>query len=487
MLPQEKAKILGVLQDSPSVELLRLRSADQTITFFMDIFSREEPAISFERIHLRLADFLSVANAQETEEVNPNETDSYEDRAKIKIREWTDRGFLTNYRDAQGVEFYELSSHTQKTLDWLSSLKKEDFVGTESKFKSIFNGLKELVEFTNEDTQKRLELLEAKKQELEEQIAQIRAGQEIKVFEEYEIIPRFQDLNQSAKELLSDFREVGDNFKDITKEIYQKHAQGSQKDEILRYTFDALDELRDSAQGKSFYAFWTFLRDQNLQNEWEDLTATLYQTLEAKKLPANDLFLRRLKKYLYQSGKKVYEANDKMAVKLSRIIRENEASKTEATKKVLQEIKTLLVQISRSDTLPDVSFELETKAQISIPFERKITEEENKNIRYTQRPEQASVSMEEMEGLTKLFSRPELSKAFFRANITAVLQEKPQATLVEIIQETGGIKNGLSELFGYFGVLKDFPHHINEAQQQAVIFDEKSGKHILIPEIILSR
>ena len=48
-------------------------------------------------------------------------------------------------------------------MDWVVSLKKEDYIGTESKFKTLFAQLKELVEYSNEDREKRLELLRAKK------------------------------------------------------------------------------------------------------------------------------------------------------------------------------------------------------------------------------------------------------------------------------------------------------------------------------------
>ncbi|NCP83831.1 MAG: DUF3375 family protein, partial [Bacteroidetes bacterium] len=83
---------------------------------------------------------------------------------------------------------YELSSHSSKTLDWLSSLKKEEYVGTESKFKNIFNQLKELVEYSNDDAEKRIQLLEDKKFEIEQQIQRIKIGEDIRVFEEFEIV-----------------------------------------------------------------------------------------------------------------------------------------------------------------------------------------------------------------------------------------------------------------------------------------------------------
>mgnify|MGYP000570993467 CR=1 FL=1 len=48
-------------------------------------------------------------------------------------------------------------------MDWVVSLKKEDYIGTESKFKTLFAQLKELVEYSNEDREKRLETAPSQK------------------------------------------------------------------------------------------------------------------------------------------------------------------------------------------------------------------------------------------------------------------------------------------------------------------------------------
>lgn len=221
------SQILKTLTTSPSVGLLRLRNREMIIEFLVQTFLNKQGAISSENIHTQLADFLEGCKIEIDEESEISVFDTYEVKAKKYIQNWTNNGFLTNYPDEQGEVFYELSAHSSKTIDWLASLKKEDFVGTESKFNNILNQLKELVEFTNDDTEKRIQLLEEKKLEIEQQIQRIKIGEDVKVFEEFEIVPRFNQLNQSAKELLSDFKEVEDNFKEITKGIYQKHADGS--------------------------------------------------------------------------------------------------------------------------------------------------------------------------------------------------------------------------------------------------------------------
>ena len=367
-------------------------------------------------------------------------------------------------------------------------MKKEEYVGTESKFKNIFSLLKELVEFTNDDAEKRIQLLEDKKLEIEQQIQRIKIGEDVKVFEEFEIVPRFNQLNQSAKELLSDFKEVEDNFKEITKSIYQKHAEGSlTKSDILEFTFEALDELKDSQQGKSFYAFWSFLLNPSLQTEWQNLTKELYSTLEDKGISVKDLFLKGMKNHLWTSGQKVYKANDKMAEKLSRIIRENEASKSEVTKNIIQEIKKSLLEISKSNKKPEISFELEADFEISIPFERKLTFEQTEEQTYESKPKLADEDITHSNHLSKLFAQSNIDKDLLRKRIKEVLRNKSQTTIYEVIENNGGIEKGLPELFGYIGIIKEFKYSISTEKTQKILFDVEQNKSIQIPEIILTK
>ncbi len=482
------SQILKTLNTSPSIGLLRLRNREMIIEFLVRIFVNKQNSISFENIQSQLADFLESQRIEIDEESEINLFDTYEEKAKKYIQNWTNNGFLTNYPDEQGEVFYELSSHSSKTIDWLASLKKEEFVGTESKFNNILNQLKELVEFTNEDAKKRIQLLEEKKLEIEHQIQRIKNGEDVKVFEEFEIVPRFNQLNQSAKELLSDFKEVEDNFKEITKGIYQKHADGSlAKSDILEFTFDALDALKESQQGKSFYAFWSFILNPDLQSKWESLTKELYKTLEEKSIPVNDSFLKGMKNHLYNSGKKVYKANDKMAEKLSRIIRENESSKSEATKNIIQEIKKTLVEISKTRQKPEISFELETDVEINIPFERKLTTEQSETVIYTNKPIIADDNITSSEHLGKLFSQSNIDKALLRKRIKDILQEKSQTTLLGVVENYGGLEKGLPELFAYIGIVKEFKHSINPNKTQNIVFDIENKKQIKIPEIILTK
>jgi len=125
----DSSKISEILNNSPSVELLRLRNREAIIIFLVDVFSNQQGAVSTESIHMRLSDYLEFMQIDKDEENQIEIFDTYEVKAKKYIQNWTNKGFLTNYQDERGEVFYELSSHSSKTIDWLSGLKKEEYVG----------------------------------------------------------------------------------------------------------------------------------------------------------------------------------------------------------------------------------------------------------------------------------------------------------------------------------------------------------------------
>ena len=189
--------LVQTLNSSPSVKLLKMRNAEFFLAFATSVFD-EQMAIREEKLHMLLENRLDNQRDSITVDDIGIETlgESNEAKAKRLIKEWTDKGFFANYQNEEGEIIYELSSHTSKVIDWVSSLKKEEYIGTESKFKTLFSQLKELVEFTNEDRNKRLELLRQKKEDIERQIERLEMGEDVEVYEDYQIEPRYNTLNK---------------------------------------------------------------------------------------------------------------------------------------------------------------------------------------------------------------------------------------------------------------------------------------------------
>lgn len=476
-------ELIKTLSESPSVRLFKMRSLEFFLGFVVDAF--ENQTIGQERLYMLLESRLDQLTDEMVDEDSniDNLGEANDAKAKRLVKEWTDKWFLTNYQNEEGEIIYELSSHTSKVIDWLTTLKKEDYIGTESKFKTLFSQLKELVEYSNEDREKRLELLRQRKEEIEHQIERLEMGEEVEVYEDYQIEPRFNSLNKLAKELLSDFKEVDDNFKEIIKQIYQRQTDNEQKKDLLSYIFDAYAELKDSQQGKSFYAFWEFLLSTELQKEWDELTDSLYQTLANRKIGTKDMFLKEIKRHLFDAGEKVSKTNYRMSEKLSHIIRQNEQSNVEATKQIIKDIKKLLIEASQNKEKSAATLSYEV-VEINLSLERQLTLMPTKEVEYKDKPQDAVLDIDDLEQIGKLYNPYHVDRKVLRSRIDSMLKDHGQTTIAEVVT-CSGIEKGLSELFGYIGILKEYKTAVSAERTQCIAFSE--DKSIEIPEIIITR
>ena len=478
-------QLVQTLNNSPSVKLLKMRSAEFFLAFVTSVFD-EQMAIGEDKLQMLLENMLDNQREDITDEDINIETlgESNETKAKRLIKEWTDKGLFANYQNEDGEIIYELSSHTSKVIDWVTSLKKEEYIGTESKFKTLFSQLKDLVEFSNEDREKRLGLLRQKKEDIERQIESLEMGEEIEVYEDYQIEPRYNSLNKLAKELLSDFKEVDDNFKKIIKQIYKRQTENEGKKDILNYIFDAYAELKDSQQGKSFYAFWEFLLSSELQKEWDELTDLLYKTLDKRNIDSKDKFLKEMKKHLFDAGEKVSKTNDRMSEKLSLIIRNNGNSDTQATKQVINDIKKMLLNTAQNKERNNTSLNYEV-IELKLPTERQLNLTPKQEVEYNNIPTEADLDINELERIDKLYNYHQIDRRILRKRIDIILRENTQTTLAEVIEQNNGIEKGLSELFGYIAILKEYKTIVSDNRTQEIIFSK--NKTITIPEIIITQ
>ena len=191
--------ILEVLDYSPSITLLRARNYKFILEFLIGVLD-ETSTITQENLYSRLADYLNDTELEPDEEDTVSIFDTCEEKAEKYIKKWTDSGFLNNYTNEEGEILYQLSSHTCKVIDWIRSLKREEFIGTESKFKFIISQIKELVENTNANKEQRIEILKKKQLEIEQKIIRLQMmDSKVETFDEYQIVPRFLEINKRAK------------------------------------------------------------------------------------------------------------------------------------------------------------------------------------------------------------------------------------------------------------------------------------------------
>lgn len=465
--------------------LLRSKNAPLLLSFFDKVFrTGHTTTITNTELRNKLESYLEDLSYEEMDEELTSEKlfGDYTLRAAQYIEKWSNAGFLRKYPNDEGEDLHELTPETLRVFNWIDDLQKREFVGTNSRFRDIFSKLQQMIEQSNEDPAIRIQELEKRKWEIEEEINLIKLGKSPVVFNDTDIKERFYDLNKTARELLSDFSEVEQNFEQIRKDIQRKYTEKDVvKGSLLLYALDALDEINNKDQGKSFKAFWEFLMDEKKQQELGELTGQLYQLLAEKGIDYNgDRFLKNLKRYLHASGKKVIDANKKLSEKISRVLSEKSLLERRRAMELIGDIRQLAFQLAETGIREEAFLEIEDEPCLNLFDRWEWSEEKESTAASLLFPEGNNELLEEVD-LQSLFDQFSIDRKKLSERITAMLENKTQVTLKEIVDHYG-IENGLSEVVGYFSIACGDDNHV--VLQEATELIQIGERTLTMPMVI---
>ncbi len=475
-----------LIEQAQPIKILRARTAPLLISFlYAEFKARNRITIPSYELTSRLADYLE--RLKDNAFLVPEKGDALTNARKY-IDQWCneENRYLTRYPDENGEPMHELTPSVEKVFQWLESLRKREFVGTESRFKDIYRRLQELIDNTSDDPKRKIEELEAKKRDINAQIALIKKTGKADIYNDTQIKERFYEISKTARELTADFKEVEQNFKDITLNIYKKQTQRDlHKGDILGYALDATEELKASDQGKSFYAFWQFLIADNKQDELIVMIEYVYKLLREREIEAADNFLKKIKIYLHASGQKVIASNHLLADKLSRILVEKEMLDRRRSQELINDIKNLAVQkIGQFSGQKDFST-IEGGTDISMDMDRPWGEQPQV-ANFTNQPQGIGSNQFDNVHFGQLFDQFELNKQELERNISKILGKQNFITLRELtlIQP---INKGLEEIISYFSIAAQSSKHIINTEKLDIIEWQNEGdvmRSVVLPQVV---
>lgn len=480
-----------LFESAPSVQIIRMRNAHWVVPFLFKAFKTDNVLSLAEPSLINLLGEELRNHSEGTEDLEEARIEFGEDeesRARKYLLNWVQKRLLQDYPDAEAVTQYQLSAHTEKLFQWLQSLEKRQFVGTESRFRFLFQTLREMVEYTEDNSTRRLEELKNRKAEIDKEIKRIELGFKPEIYTNAQLRERLEWFTRLSHELLSDFREVEDNFKYIHRHIVEQHTKAEiHKGAIVGYAFEAYDALRKSDQGKSFYAFWDFLVSRAGQEEWRLLTDQLFQLLQDRSIDSDGDFVQNIKSLLLQQGRSVYDSNDKMAEKLSRIITEKEIARHRRLRHQIGQIKELVFQFMEEET-PPCGLELTTPAPIRMSMERKLNLTEKAGNPVMKQPANAKEKIEDVERFSRMMNLSHIDKKKLWQNVEQALKKKTTATLAEIIG-VSGVENGIAEVVSYFSFLRENAARVQSMQEitELIPLNKEKTRFIEVPYLLFSR
>lgn len=466
---------------NPTVKLLRLDNAPLIISFLFQEFKKNNKiVISNNELKTSLSDYLYNLNYIYGENTYPGTAQNYLDK-------WSNDGFLRKYYTSNNDEpAFELTPATEKALEWIKDLDKKEFVGTESRLLKIFDILKEIVYKSSDDPLKRVEELEKQKHEIEIEIEKIQSGN-IEKLNETQIKERFFDVYDTARKLLSDFREVEYNFRELARYVREKQVNSNlKKGKLLDDIFKDQDFIWDTDQGRSFKAFWEFLMSQNKQDELDELIKIVSNLPEIQNIKHDD-FIERIEVNLIDAGDKVNKTNHQLIEQLRRYLDNKTYYENKRIVEIIREIKAIAIQIKDNPPKNKDFLLLDDRPLIELIMERHL-------FKVPKNPEIKNIELEEGNAdsidIDVLYKQLYINQEELKIKIRELLKFNSQITLKQIT-EIYPIEKGLSEVITYISIAsKGNKSFINEEViENIMISNKETNKYfeIKIPQIIFCK
>lgn len=258
----------------PAWALLRSNNAALVLSFLERVFLDHNAGdIAASVLASELDEELYALNQRLGEERFPKAASEYLD-------DWAspDHGWLRKFYPPSSDEArFDLVPAVEKALRWVGDLRAREFIGTESRLNTIFELLRQMVFGAEDDPERRLVEMRRRRTELDEEIARAERG-DVTVLDPVSQRDRYQQFSRTARELLSDFREVEENFRRLDRNLREQIAGWSgSKGALLDEALGSRNSIAESDQGRSFQAFYDFLLSHQRQAELTDLLERLQE------------------------------------------------------------------------------------------------------------------------------------------------------------------------------------------------------------------
>ncbi len=472
------------LKHAYSVKLLVSPNAPLILSFLYAQFKQPgRVMIAHHELTEALEDPLLALRARDARRY-PNEAQSY-------LRQWCDEDhrFLRKYfATGQDDPVYELTSHAERAIEWVMSLHKPEFIGTESRFLRILDLLKEIVINRTPDVAVRLQHLEAQRAMIDAQIEALNTSQEATQYSETQLKERLFEAYEGARRLLADFREVEENFRGIARSVHEQQFQlGTRKGDILRYFLNAEDAIKESDQGRSFYSFWQFLLSQSQQDELREWLDAIEAMPELQMAPEQIQVLRHLKRYLLEAGAQVVASNRRLIQQLRQVLDEQQAGRMQRLRDLITDIGQLALELSPEFPEDEAFIHLEGAPAVEMPLERQLWEPPIAS-RFDRRPlAQGEANLAEAD-LNSLSHQVYVNEQQLRRNIDTLLERRASVTLADVVKSYP-IERGLTEVITYLSIAaKGNQHRIDtDVHDTIAVGQQTEMRDMTLPRIVFTR
>jgi Protein of unknown function (DUF3375) len=483
----EYSQVKYELKNSATLRLLRKKDADFIISF-LDRQFKQGQQISIEQSTLesKLSDYIDLLR----EDLSVESSDR---SAKDYLNDWCESRVLRKTFNNSDDAVFSLTPESEKAIAWIEDLqKRDDFVGTESRFLQIFELLKEIKDRSTTDVETRIAQLEGDRDRLQAEIDKIRQTGVIDRFNPTQIQERFINANKITTQLIADFGQVEQNFRNLTRTVHVAMLEkDSLKGTVLGQVLDANQELRESDQGKSFYAFWHYLISDTKQQELESMIHNIYELEDLQTLTKDYPLLRRIEPNLLYAAQHIVGSNHRLTEKLRQMLDERNLQEHRRITDLLVTVQQLALTIASNPPADDNFWTVEGKPDVYLVMSR--------GLHPLTEPEAQPFLLEDFTDLTNadldaemddLYLQFYVDEDILKERIDRALKRAVAITLADLI-ELYPVTQGVPEIVAYISIAaKSERHSIDydalDSMEIPSLEPEKQLK-LTLPQIIFRR
>lgn len=421
--------------------LLRAQNAPLALHFFMAAFTDpNQRNVGRQQLIDTLDDVLFGLRESFGEDKFPRSASEYLDDWAAPERAWLRKYYVPG----EDEPHYDLTAAAEDVVRWVESLRGREFVATQSRLTSIFAVLKTLVQQSETDPEVRLAELQQQRDQIDKEMQRIRAG-DVKVMSGPEALDHFQQLTALAKDLLSDFREVEQNFRKLDRQVREQIAtwDGSQG-ELLDTIFANQQDIGSSLQGRTFQGFWDYLMSPQLRNELNDLLQRATQ-IEALAQADNLHTITNLHQDWLPAVEQTQSTVRQLSQQMRRLLDDKVFLENKRIMQLIRSVEAAALD-TRDHPPSNVFMEIDAPSvDVALPFERPLYEP---GSRVMVMDEVVTADDQDLDA-SPLFSQFHVDRERLKSNIDDVLEHADQATLADITA-AHPLTQGLAELVQYY-------------------------------------
>lgn len=483
----EYESIRHELEHSATLKLIRSRNAALVLSFLHQQFKvTQHVSIAQLDLETKLSDYL-----EHLQDVYP---DSYPRSPKEYLNEWCEDRLLRKSFDGGDDPIFTLTPAAEKAIGWLEDLQqREEFVGTESRFLQIFSLLKEIRDRSTTDIEARILQLEQDRDRIQQEIDQIRETGRVERYNQTQLQERFLLANQVTRQLIADFKDVEQNFRGLTRTVQDAQLQqDARRGAVVSRVLDADQELKESDQGRSFYAFWNFLMSTRKREELKSLIQNVYILPELRPLTQEYGLLRRIERSLIDAGQYIVQSNHRLAEKLRQMLDERNRMENRRVAELITDVQRLALQIGAAGNAPKMPdfWLLEGDPAVNLVMARplhSLTESEPPtfSLDFSDLPE---VTLE--AELAELYEQFYVDEEVLAQRIARSLEQTSEIALTDLIQ-LYPVTQGLPEIVAYVAIATQSERHsVNTSTIDSIMvtsLEPAQRLRLTLPQVIFHR